>query len=651
VLIPVALALLLTFLLTPLVTLLWHWGLHRALAAVLVVGLSAGVLGAVGWSVETQLAALAAELPTYTANLKQKIAQVRHAGTGGVLGKVQEAVQDVSTELQQGAPAAPTPTTPVPVQTEGPALLGYLPSLLETLLTAFMVLVLVIFLLIEHGPLRDRLLTFGGYAHVTRTTKALDEAGARISRYLRMQALLNGSFGLLFGLGLFCLGLPYAVLWGLLAAILRFIPYVGTLVAALLPIGLSLAVFPGWTQPLVVSGLFVLLELGTSAVLEPILFGHSVGISQVAILVAVLFWSWLWGPVGLLLSTPLTVCLSVLGKYVSPLAFLGAVLTDEPVAGLNTYYQRLVARDQDEAAVIVEAALQTQPLLDVYDTVLLPALSYAKEDRQRGILTATDVQELVQATREIVEDVATHLSGAAPEMDAMAEEDGATRVPCGPLPLLGCPARDDIDALALRLLQQACDPTRVAVDLLPPRLLPFDVIARVAETQPAVLCLGAVVPGGVPHLRYLCKQLRARFPSLPLVVGCWGAPEPVAETVGLLRADGLDHVGTTVQTTRDQVMHVRQLVASQRALLPEGEGRADSSGATAPGPHIVSLQTQRAEKGHAEHHGGSDGDPCAGRWCLEEPKLLPVPGAKARGAGEEDSLFPPGGLRTQSEDV
>jgi len=581
VLIPVALALLLTFLLTPIVTTLWHWGLHRALAAVLVVVLAAGVLGAVGWTVETQLVALAAELPTYTANLKQKMAQVRHAGTGGVLGKLQDAVQDVTTAGQKAPPPA---ATPVPVQAEGPSLLGYLPSVLETVLTAVMVLVLVIFLLIEHGTQRDRLLTFGGYAHVTRTTKALDEAGARISRYLRMQALLNGSFGLLFGLGLFLLGLPYAVLWGFLAAVLRFIPYVGTLVAALLPIGLSLAVFPGWTQPLMVSGLFVGLELGTSAVLEPILFGHSVGISQVAILVAVLFWSWLWGPVGLLLSTPLTVCLSVLGKYISPLAFLGTVLTDEPVEGLNTYYQRLVARDQDEAAVIVEAAVQTQPLVDVYDTVLIPALSYAKEDRQRGILTATDVQDLVQATREIVEDLATHPAGATPEVDATAEEDGVAGVPVVPLPVLGCPARDDIDALAVRLLEQVCDPTRVAVALLPPRLLPFDVIARVAETQPALLCLGAVVPGGVPHVRYLCKQLRARFPSLPLVVGCWGAPEPVAETVALLRADGLAHIGTTVQSTRDHIMHVSQLVASQHALRTGEDERPDSPGAARCAP-------------------------------------------------------------------
>jgi predicted PurR-regulated permease PerM len=569
VLIPVALAILLTFLLTPLVTALWRWGLSRALAAVLVVGLAAGLLGAVGWTIEVQLATLAAELPTYTANLKQKIAQVRQTGTGGVLGKVRDAVKNVTSEFQSGTPAAPSLAAPVAVQAEGPSLLGYLPSLLETLLTALMVLVLVIFLLIEHGTLRDRLLTFGGYAHVTRTTKALDEASQRISRYLQMQALLNGSFGLLFGLGLFLVGVPYAALWGFLAAVLRFIPYVGTFIAALLPILLSLAVFPHWLQPLLVSGLFVLLELVTSSALEPVLFGHSAGISQVVVLVAVFFWSWLWGPVGLLLSTPLTVCLSVLGKYVAPLAFLG-VLSDEPVEGLNTYYQRLVARDQDAATAIVEAALQTQTLVDVYDTVLVPALSYAKEDQRRDILTDEDVQRIVQATREIVEDLAPPPSPAASEAPAAAE-DGAPRVPRVPVPLLGCPARDDIDALAVRMFQQACDPTRAAVELLTPRLLTSEVIARVGQTRPALLCIGAVAPGGVPHLRYLCKQLHTHFPALPIVVGYWGVTDTLAETVALLRADGLDHVGTTVQATRDQVMQVSQLVAARTPpVVPHG---------------------------------------------------------------------------------
>jgi hypothetical protein len=395
---------------------------------------------------------------------------------------------------------------------------------------------------------------------MTRTTKALDDASQRISRYLLMQASINGSFGLLFGLGLFFLGVPYAVLWGFLAAVLRFIPYVGTLLAAALPILLSLAVFPGWTQPLLASGLFVGLELATNSVLEPWLYGHSTGISQVALLVAVLFWTWLWGPVGLLLATPLTVCLSVLGTYVPSLAFLGVVLSDEEVEGLNTYYQRLVARDQDEAVAIVEAALQAQPLVEVYDTVLVPALSYAKQDRERAILTAEEVQGMVQATGEIVEDLTTHLPQAGPEASAAGEH--SPPAPLEPVYLLGCPARDDIDALALRMFQQVCDPTRYALELLTPGLLTAEVVAQVAQTHPALLCIGTVAPGGVAHLRYLCKQLRAQCPDLRLVVGHWGVTDNLEEIVARLRADGVEQVGTTLQDTRDQVMQVSQLLAS-----------------------------------------------------------------------------------------
>jgi hypothetical protein len=336
---------------------------------------------------------------------------------------------------------------------------------------------------------------------------------------------------------------------------------VGTLVAALLPILLSLAVFPGWTQPLLVSGLFVLLELVTSSVLEPVFFGHSAGISQVAILVAVLFWTWLWGPVGLLLSTPLTVCLSVLGKYVSPLALLGVVLSDEVVEGLNTYYQRLVARDHDEAAAIVDAALQTQTLAEVYDTIVVPALSYTREDLQRHTLTAEEVQGMLQATREIVEDRATALTQAGAEASA-AGEDGAARMPPTTARLVVCPARDDADALAVRMFQQLFDPLYYEVELLAPGLLTAEVVALVTQTHLTLLCIGAVAPGGVAHLRYLCKQLRAHCPALRLVVGVWGGTDSLAETVALLRADGIDQVATTLQDTRTLAMQASQLVAS-----------------------------------------------------------------------------------------
>ena len=207
---------------------------------------------------------------------------------------------------------------------------------------------------------------------MTDTTKALDEAGQRISRYLLRQSIVNGTYGGAMGLGLFCLGVPYALLWGFLAAALRFIPYVGAPVGALLPIALSLAVFAGWVKSLLVVGLFVLLEFVASMILEPLLYSRSAGVSPVALLMATAFWAWLWGPIGILLAIPLTVCLGVLGKYAPHLTFLDVLLSDEEVPELNRYYQRLVARDQDGAVEVVEELLQTQPLPDVYDAVLLP---------------------------------------------------------------------------------------------------------------------------------------------------------------------------------------------------------------------------------------------------------------------------------------
>ena len=232
-------------------------------------------------------------------------------------------------------------------------------------------------------------------------------------------------------LGCSSFGVPYALLWGFLAAALRFIPYVGTLTAAALPIALSLAVFPGWTQPLLASSLFVLLEFVTNSVLEPVLYGRSTGISQVALLVAVLFWTWLWGPVGLLLSTPLTVCLSVLGKYVPPLAFLGVGLSNEPVEGMNTYYQRLVARDQDEAAAVVDEYLKTDTLVEAYDTVLLHALSYAKQDRQRDTLTADEARLHLPEHERAGRQPRRRLnpSPSAAEVPVVSEEDAAAALP------------------------------------------------------------------------------------------------------------------------------------------------------------------------------------------------------------------------------
>ena len=554
VLIPLALAILVTFLLNPVVNVLQRHGLGRTLAALLVVVFVSVSLAAVGWVIASQMSTLAHELPKYRANIKQKIGEFRHAGKGSAIEEVQDAVKMVTSELNKGEKSTTELREPVAVVVESASLLSRVPSALDLLTRAGLVFILVIFMLIERGHLLDRLIRLVGYGRLTITTKALDEAGQRISRYLVMQSIVNGSYGCAVGLGLFLIGLPYALLWGFLAAFLRFIPYAGTAVGALLPIALALAVFIGWVKPILVVGLFVILEL-VAYMVEPLLYGRSAQVSQVALMVAIAFWTWLWGPIGLLLATPLTVCLGVLGKYVPPLAFLNVLVSDETVTEMNRYYQRLVARDDDEAAEIVEQHLKTRTLGEVFDEVLVPALCYAKQDLRNDSLTQDDAQYIFRSTHEVVEDLDTR-----PPPD----EDGAAPVPRARI--LGCPARDEVDEIALLMFRQLLDPARYDFVLTKTPLLTSEVVSLVVETSPALICIGAVPPGGLAQTRYLCKRLRARFPDLKIVVGRWGFRENTEETLAHLRADGIDYVGTNLCETRDEVMRLVQQVAS---LTPE----------------------------------------------------------------------------------
>jgi predicted PurR-regulated permease PerM len=513
-------------------------------------------LGAVGWIVVTQLSTLAYELPRYKGNLKQKISDLQSASQGGILENIQDTVADLTREFEQhNKPSLEVPE-PVTVVTPGVSLVSYVPSLVEFLGTAGLVFGLLLFMLIAHRDLYDRLLRIIGYGRLTITTKALDEAGQRISRYLLMQSLINGTYGCAVALGLFCLGVPYALLWGFLATLLRFIPYIGPALAILPPVVLSLAIFPGWGQSLLVAGLFVVLELIANLILEPLLYGRSAGVSEVGLMVAITFWTWLWGPIGLLLSTPLTVCLGVLGKYVPQLAFLGVLLSDEQVTELNRYYQRLVARDQDGAEEIVEELLETQALIDVYDTVLVPALYYAEQDQQRDNLTAEEAHRIYQITCDLVDNLGS--APAAPPADVPLETqdaDPATALP-ERIRLVGGPAHDEADEVAFRMLQQVLDPSRFELHVLKAALLTAEVLAEVEQTAPAALCVGLVPPSGFAQTRYLCKRLRAAFPTLPIVVGCWGDSKSEEEHLTRLRLDGVEYGGTTLLETRAQIMRL-----------------------------------------------------------------------------------------------
>lgn len=586
VLIPLALAVLLTFLLSPVVGTLQRRGLGRVPAVLVTVFLALSVLGGIGWALTHQLVTLADELPRYSLNIQHRIADLRGASKGDSVEKVQKTVEDVVGEIQKTDKPGVTRQKPVTVALEPPSILAHLPTLLQVLASAVVVTVLMIFMLLERRELRDRVILLIGYRRMTATTRALDEAGARISRYLLMQSIINGSFGVAVGLGLFLIGVPYAVIWGSLAAALRFIPYVGSSVAAVLALALSLAVFPGWLQPALVVGLFLVLDL-VIMVIEPWLYGQSAGVSQVALLIAVILWTWLWGPVGLLLATPLTVCLIVLGKHLPALGFIVVLMGDRPVIEAKArYYQRLLARDQDEAADIVEACVSADGRESVCDAVLLPALYYAKQDRDRGLLSEGDAQFVGQATREIL-DVLAHDAAAPSERDpgdlSVSDPGADTRVR-----IVGCPARDEADALALEMVRHLLDPVRYRFEMIGASMLTAEVVAWVDLHRPTLLCIGAVAPGGLSQARHLCKRLRSQCPELKIVVGRWGLHDEKDADRQYLLAAGADHVETTVLDTQRTLTQValtleRPAPESPPTPAPELVPRTAPTGDTALG--------------------------------------------------------------------
>jgi predicted PurR-regulated permease PerM len=548
VLIPVAVSGLLALVLTPLVDAIQRRGVHRVAAVLLVVVLVFSVLGGVVWMLALQVTTLANDLPQYRHNIRQKVADVRLFGRGGSVEKVQNTVKDVVGELEKDAQRQSGGRSPVPVVHQErpfwqlPSTIG---AVVEIGATISFVIVLVCFMLIERHELRNRLVRLSGHGRVTLATKAIDEATQGIIRYLQMQSLVNACFGVAVAGGLFLIGVPYPLLWGALAGLLRFIPYVGAWMAALLPITMSLAVFPGWSKPLLVIALFAVLEPFIYAVVEPLLYGHSIGVSQTALLVAVAFWTWVWGPIGLLLATPLTVCLVVVGKYVPDLEFILTLVSDRPVLTPDVaYYQRLVAMDQDEAAAIAERQLEALGAPRIYDEVMLPALTYARRDRARGRLTDGEVGFVARASREILEGMFTP-PAAVP-----------TRAR-----VLGVTGRDEIDEVALRMLSDVLAPSGVVVEAMSSETLTSEVVSRVEEMRPAGICVVALPPGGLAHTRYLLKRLRARFPEVGIVVGRWGSMDIQEEARPLLAA-GADRVGTTLATTREHVLELLPVAES-----------------------------------------------------------------------------------------
>lgn len=557
VLLPLTLAGLLTFILMPPVLWLERRGLPRLPAVLLVLAGTATLLGATCWMTLRQVVLMAHEIPGHQEQLREKVARLRalNLATGSELSELAQEVEAALQPRPQTSAAAttvvPVPITIQPDETPLTRLRALVGSLVEVLGSASVIVTLVFFMLWQREDLRNRLLRLSGAWHVTVATRALGEAAQRISRYLLMLVLINGSYGLAVGIGLYLVGVPYSFLWGFLAAVLRFLPYVGPWVAAVLPLTLSIVVAPGWSQPLLVLGVFLGLELWSNNFMEPWLYGSGVGMSVVALLVAAAFWAWLWGPLGLMLATPLTVCLIVLGRHVPTFAFLDVVLGDRAALEPHVrYYQRLLACDQDEAADLVEEWLREHPVDRVQDALFLPALQLARRDRQQGQLDGEESQFLLQATRDLLDD----LVASRPHLRRLAEQD-ADEPGLSPPLLLGCPARDDVDELALHMLRDLLGPSECRVEILSAHLLSSEVVARVRELQPAALCIGLVTPGGLTHARYLCKRLHMLVPDVRLLVGAWGLGDDLDRVQQRLRQAGADDVAATLRGTRSQVLH------------------------------------------------------------------------------------------------
>jgi predicted PurR-regulated permease PerM len=567
VLIPVALAILLTFVLNPVTTALQQAGLGRAPSVVVVIVLTLCLLGAMGWIVTAQVTSLAAELPKYRANIIQKVRDLRRMGKGGALEKFQETVEEAKDEFEKGdAPLKSTKQAPAVVQA------APLASVVKPIASAALVFGLLIFMLAQREELRNRLIRVVGYAHLTVTTKALEDAGERITRYLLMQITINGCFGLIVAVALFVIGLPYAFLWGLLAVPLLFIPLIGFWAATALPTILSLGFFTDWWWPLVVIGLFLVLKSVINMLLEPLLYGRSVGVSQVPLLVMIAFWTWLWGPIGLILATPLTVCLVVFAKHVPQLQFIGVLLSDEPIMETKIgYYQRLLATDQDEALEILEDYLTTHSREQLYDEVLIPALSYAKADLRQNKITERESRFIFKATREILD----YLASGDPKLPASSENgapSASVEEPIRKIHIVGCPAHDEADECALLIFRQLLDSTRYDVEVLSASILASEMTAAVAEKKPPLVCISALPPGGLVQARYLCKRIRALSPRVKIVVGRWSGVGALDDSGNSLLLAGADRVGSSLQQTRDHLSNLRLFISDDTSpLLYHGE--------------------------------------------------------------------------------
>lgn len=539
VLIPIAFAVLLAFLLSPLVVRLTRIGLPRSIAIIMTVTVAFAAIGGVAWIVTTQAISLVKALPNYEQNLHEKIAKLKAPRTPEVMTRVSGMVENLRREIKSAAPdkavtpPAPGEQKPVPVEvkptepTPWELARDIVTPVLKPLGVAGIVIVFVVAMLFQREDLRDRFLQIVSAGKLNVATQALDDAAARVSRYLGMLLVVNASYGVPIGLGLWWIGIPNALLWGLLATLLRFIPFIGPWIAAAFPVALAIAVDPGWTMLLYTLALFVVMELISNNIIEVMLYGASTGISNLALLVAAVFWTWVWGAAGLVLSTPLTVCVLVLGNYVPGMSFLTMLLGSKPpIEPPALLYQRMLSMDTEEMMDVATAYIAEHSLEEFYENMFIPALLLSEHDRHNSALSEERQSFIFQASLELIEELQRQ------DDDARAKTIGPTEP--GPATVsapevLGIPARDEADEVVAHMCCHLLRRRGIAAEVSPLSSRLEATLDTAAKPHIRATFISALPPSAVGAARHVCRRLRQRIAAMPVVVAIWQHPTPLEE--------------------------------------------------------------------------------------------------------------------------
>ncbi|SFV03621.1 Predicted PurR-regulated permease PerM [Methylobacterium sp. 174MFSha1.1] len=600
ILIPIAIAVLLSFVIGPLVALLRKLRLGRLPSVGVAVLLLLAVVAGLGGLIGMQVADLSTGLPRYQRTIAQKAENLKAGPLGDMAGylrsinhqiqqagapeqKPQDQKQDQKEQKPEGRrappPAVQNPDKPVLVEVRdrepSPVELAekLLAPVVSPLATLGIVFVVLIFILVQREDLRDRMIRLVGSSDLHRTTVAMDDAARRLSRFFLVQLALNAGFGLAIGTGLWLIGVPNPILWGIFTALMRFVPYIGAFLSALLPLMLAAAVDPGWNMVLATAALFIVLEPLVGQFIEPLVYGHSTGLSPFAVLVSALFWTWLWGPVGLLLSTPLTVCLVVLGRHVDKLEFLDVLFGDRPaLTPVENFYQRMLADDPDEAQELAEVILAQCSLSSYYDEVALKGLQLAATDARRGVLTESQLDRIRVGIAQLIEDLATR-DDVAPEVkptlagrllsgrqDEEMPCEAAPAVPDAPAPdqlpeewrregaVLCVAGRGPLDEAASMMLAQLLDKHGFGTRVVPFEAVSRSEIASLDASAARMICISYLEISGKPaHLRYLIQRVRRRAPAAQVLVGLWPADDAVLSDPGARDSLGADHYAVSLR--------------------------------------------------------------------------------------------------------